>query len=333
MGLLAITLLMALNEPTTAQNQDPDEALRRQMQLRLLQQKDAQLQQQLLQQQLLQLQLQRDVQLQRMDVLLRLDGAQGAQLLQAEITRARALAQAGAIQPAWTDERLEAVVFSPVGNAVEARHRLESQLTLFVDSLDRTCKLTADQKAKLRLTGRGDIKRYFNGFESIKAKFHATNNDVARLEDLLPEITVLQLVLNTGLFQDDSLVFKSLRNTLNDEQFERYDAGIRERLAAQHRLVVQRVIAFIEQGSPMHFDRRNELITLFTKSTKPPRKHSPQYDMYVVAYQVGKLPDEKLRPLLDDVQWRNLKRLADQSQALEPAMRQQGLLPEDAPGK
>jgi hypothetical protein len=253
--------------------------------------------------------------------------ADAAAMRQILLMRAGALAVPGGASVTLTDEQFEAVVFSQYGNAVAARQRLESQLTLLVEDIDRACRLTAEQKNKVRLTGRGDIKRFFDGFEKVKEQFRSANNDISRLQELQSEIDVFQVVLQTSLFQDDSLVSKSMRHALTEEQSTRYDSLVQERRTAEKRAIVQQVVTFIERGSPLRFDSRLELTDLLTKETKPPRKPS-QYDVYVVTYQIGRWPDEKLRPLLDDNQRRALKQLAERSQMLEPTMRQQGLIPD-----
>jgi hypothetical protein len=242
-----------------------------------------------------------------------------------QMDRARALGGAG-VQQISADQMFESLAFSQYGgSAAEARRRLESQLTSLVLDIDRTCKLTTVQKDRIRLMGRGDIKRAFDGFDTAKAQLRsASANDPGRLELAFQDVGSLRTALQTSLFQDDSLAVKSLRHTLTEEQFARYDTARQEQQTGKLRGLVQQVMVNIERNAPMSFDRRREVIDLLMRETKPPRSGG-QYDFYAIIYQISRLPDEKLRPLLNDIQWGNLQQYTDRAQML----RQQGLIPDE----
>src|SRR6516225_3632447 len=69
------------------------------------------------------------------------------------------------VQPIWTDEMFDQWVFQQDRNVAGARRRLESQLTLRIDEVDRASQLTDAQKKKLQLAGKGDMKRFFARYE------------------------------------------------------------------------------------------------------------------------------------------------------------------------
>jgi hypothetical protein len=217
-------------------------------------------------------------------------------------------------------------VFQRDGNAAGARRRLDAQLALQVEDLDRACTLTDAQKQKLRLAGRGDIKRFFDRCETVKQKFQAAHQDGQRLQEVWQDISPLQVTLQAGLFQDDSLLYKALANTLTAEQLTRYDALVRERRAFRHRANVELAVTMLEQGMPLRDAQRRQLIALLTDETKPPRKAS-QYDYYFVMFQVGRLPEEKLKPLFDNLQWKVVNQHLNQFRGMEPTLRQWGLWP------
>jgi hypothetical protein len=257
----------------------------------------------------------------------------------AELARLRALeaarrveAKVAVAQQAWPDAQFEQWVFPQDRTAAGARRRLDSQLAVKINEIDGACKLTDQQAKKLRLAGRGDIKRFFDGYEKVKQKFRSLNNDVQRLQDVMPDINPLRASLQAGLFDNDSLLTKSLRNTLTAEQFERYDAVVRERRAYRHRATVERAVAMIEQqGAPLRAAQRRDLITLLMNETRPSRAPG-QYDFYLVMIQLGRLPEEKMKPLLSETQWKVLTRLVDRYRQVEPALRQQGLLADEDDG-
>src|SRR5262245_26412066 len=79
------------------------------------------------------------------------------------------------------------------GKAIEAaRSRLETTLRKKIDSVDRTCGLGEVQKKKLQLAGRGDLKRFFEQAEALRAKAKTVGFDETRMRDLQQELEPLQ---------------------------------------------------------------------------------------------------------------------------------------------
>ena len=48
-------------------------------------------------------------------------------------------------------------------------------------------------------------------------------------------------------------------------------------------------------------------------------------------YRLSKLPEAKLKPLFDDIQWQVIKGQMDQYRGMQQFLRQQGMLGEDEP--
>jgi len=259
---------------------------------------------------------------------LRATGSLSLALLAALIGCATAQAQQKVLggRAAMTDERFDQWVFQQDRNVLGARQRLDSLLSLRIEDIDRTSALTDAQKKRLHLAGQGDVKRFFDRYETIKQKFQLVKNDDEKMQQLWQEIRPLQTSLQAGLFHSDSLLVKSLHNTLNDDQFARYDAIARERRAFHHRATLELVVTTLEQSMPMRDAQRRALTALLASETKPPRK-SGQYDYYLIMFQIGRIPQEKLKPLFDSTQWKVLNRLLDQYKGMEPFLRQSGEWP------
>jgi hypothetical protein len=237
-------------------------------------------------------------------------------------------AQAAVARPAWNDEQFDQWVFQQDRNVSTGRQRLNSLLTLQIDSIDRTCQLTDAQKKKLQLAGRGDIKRFFDRYETVKRKFQLVNGDQQKLQELWQDIGPLQMTLQAGLFHADSLLYKSLPHTLTSEQFARYDAVARERREFRHRANIELAVTTLEQRVPLRDAQRRELITLLLNQTKPPRR-SGSYDYYLIMYQLGRLPEEKVQSLFDDTQWKVVNRHLAQFKGYEQLLRQAGQWPDE----
>jgi hypothetical protein len=119
-----------------------------------------------------------------------------------------------------------------------------------------------------------------------------------------------------------------LPHTLTEEQFARHSAITRERRAFRHRANIELAVTILEQTTPLRDAQRQELLTLLTKQTKPPRK-SGQNDYYVVMVQLGRLPQEKLKALFDAAQWRIVNQQLAQFKGLEAFLKQSGQLPDE----
>jgi hypothetical protein len=236
-------------------------------------------------------------------------------------------ARAQVRQPVWTDEMFDQWVFQQDRDAAGARQRLDSLLALRIDEVDRASHLTEDQKQKLQLAGKGDMKRFFARYQTVKKRFQLVKQDQQKMQQIWQDINPLQMSLQAGLFNEDSLLIKSLLHTLPPEQFAHYDAIDRERRGFRHRAAIEMTLAILEQNMPLRAAQRRELIGLLTDRTKAPRK-SGQYGYYVILIQLGRVPEEKLKPLFDKMQWRVVKQQLDQVKGMEAFLRNSGQWPD-----
>jgi hypothetical protein len=240
--------------------------------------------------------------------------------------QARLAAQGVLVRRLWTDQQIEGLVFRQYGNVSGARQQLDSLLAMEIVDIDRASRLTDAQKEKLRLAGLGDLKRFFDRYEEVKRKCEGIEHDQQNLQEIQQDVNRLQITLQAGLFHEDSLLIKSLRNTLTGEQFAWYDAMARERRASRHRANIQQAVALLQRGVRLRDAQQRELITLITKETKPSRRPSP-YDSSVLLLQLGRLPEEKLKPLFDETQWEIVNQHLAQFQQMEPMLKETGQWP------
>jgi hypothetical protein len=130
----------------------------------------------------------------------------------------------------WTDQQIEQMIFQPDGTAAGARRRFDGLLAKQISALDQAYTFTDAQKEKLRLAGRGDIKRFFDKCETVKRKFQLVNQGEQNLQEINQDLRLLQNASH-GLFNENSLLRKALHNTLAVEQVGRQEAMVRERRA------------------------------------------------------------------------------------------------------
>jgi hypothetical protein len=213
-------------------------------------------------------------------------------------------------------------------NASQGRERIESLLTLHMESVDRACGLSDDQKRKLQLAGRGDIKRFFASVEEVRTKFREARNDQHRFNQIWQDVQPLQTKVNSGFFDDVSLFYKVLKRTLGPEQSAKYERQELERRKFRYETKIGLAIAILENGMPLRDQQRQRFMNVLVKETQPPKRFGQaHYDYYVVMLHAAKLPEGKLKPIFDDAQWRALSQQFTQAKAMEPTLRSSGIIP------
>jgi hypothetical protein len=233
------------------------------------------------------------------------------------------------VQPVFQEADFNRWIFqNNIDGKAGVRKRLESMMAVAIDDIDRACKLGAVQKERIELAGRGDIKRFEVLYEKVHQKFLKVRHDQQQVDDIWQELTPLQVMAQSGLFNEDSLLFRSLHNVLTAEQFALFDAVARERLAFRHQARIELVLAMFEMYAPFTESQRQGAIAGLAKLSQPPRRSSP-YAYHVMMYQLSLLPNEKIRPLFDDVQWKAVRTRLDQFKGWKDWLKQAGQLPEE----
>jgi len=206
-------------------------------------------------------------------------------------------------------------VFQGNGNARQARKRLDSQLTMRMNEIHRVCGLDQTQKRKLSLAAAGDIKRFYDDVEKMRAKFMAVRNNRNAFGNIWQEIQPLQQKVSSGLFDSDSLFHKSVRGMLTPQQRVKYDRAELQRRKFRFEAQVAVAVSLLERRMPLTDVQRSQLIKLILDVAPPPLKFG-QYDQYVVWYFASQIPDATLKPLFDDVQWKVLSQKLAQGKGM-----------------
>jgi hypothetical protein len=108
-------------------------------------------------------------------------------------------------------------LFGSTGDVHSARTHLETMLNSKIDAIGRVSHITAVQKKKLLLAGRGDIKRLIDWVEDERKTFAQMRTDLTRCEEFLTQLEPLRWKIFHGPFGPESLVAKTL-NKMRDEK-------------------------------------------------------------------------------------------------------------------
>lgn len=228
------------------------------------------------------------------------------------------------------DENFDQWLYQEFRNAAGGRSRLESLLALRIEAVAQACELSDEQRQKLQLAGRGDIKRFTDRVEELRRKFQAVKTDQNRIQELLRDMQPYQTTIRNGPFDDSSFFSKTVKNALTADQKSRLEAAERDRRRFGYQAAIENVITLFDETLALRAQQREALEKLLLEETRPPVHFGP-YDIYVVMLQASQLGEEKLKPLLDPPQWKRLQRLLDKARTFEPMLKANGILPEVAP--
>jgi hypothetical protein len=221
-----------------------------------------------------------------------------------------------------------------LGEKDEARRRLEARLKSRIDQIDRLCKLAPEQRQKLSVAGRGDIRREFAELEEFSKKLASRNDFRAPLDRAIPEQVVAKVirsresVMDADCFGDGSLFSKVLKNTLSREQVAVREKAVKDAATAQHRGTIRWAIGSMEPWLQLSHEQHDRLESLLSEKTRPPRKFGA-YDYYGLMFQASTLPEKELKSIFNDVQWQKVQQQIAEARRLEETLRLGGFLPDD----
>jgi hypothetical protein len=218
------------------------------------------------------------------------------------------------------------IVFQNVGNATLGQQRLQEQINLQLVELQNVCQLTAEQKEKLELAARGDLRRFMEEVAVQRRSFNAKKNanDQEAMNNIWQDVQPLQMKLARGLTSAGSLLVKTVPKTLTPEQAERYEALLRERQLFRYRASIGIALHWMEEQVALTEEQRHSISELLLKM--PPPRGVSQYDNYLIMFRLGSVPAEKMRSLLNEHQWGALKRQIDQYQGFKDAWISAGVI-------
>jgi len=225
------------------------------------------------------------------------------------------------------DKNFDQWVFGGRGNAAAVRKRFDSQLSLQVEELERICGLSEDQKKKLQLAGRGDIKWLFDQVDVLRKKFQLVKNDQSKFNEFWQDVQPFQVVFSQGAFGSGSFFNKTLKNTLTSEQVASFQTADRERRMYQYRSTVEAVIDMLDQIVSFRAEQRQKIVNLLIERKKLPRVFG-QYNNYLVLYQASQLPEARLKEFLDEPQVKALNKVFNQMRGSEQFLKISGDLSE-----
>jgi hypothetical protein len=121
-------------------------------------------------------------------------------------------------------ENFDRWLFADEQSEADRRRHLDDILLTKLNAATKAHNLTESQRAKLRLAGRGDIKRFFDRVEDTRREFEKDRQNFRTGFAALQRLEPLTQVYRDGAFDDGSLFAKTLSKINDDQKPVRQDA-------------------------------------------------------------------------------------------------------------
>lgn len=235
------------------------------------------------------------------------------------------MAQVGKVQVDEND--VISWVFNNHGTIESVRNEASELLNARIRLVDRACSLSDEQRRKLTLAGRGDIHRFFTRFEAFRRTVRTGSVPQDEWQQMWQRLQPIQTEYQRGLHHPDSLFVKSIRPTLDTEQFAALQEFERRRDERYYLAMVKGAIAMIENDVPLTIRQRQQLLDTIMAEGHPQKVNwNSQYKFYFVLYQISLLPEEKLKPIFLENEWQVVSAILRQGRAYKQIFEQQGIV-------
>jgi hypothetical protein len=211
-------------------------------------------------------------------------------------------------RPLLHDQQFDMQIFGRVESIDGARARMNEALTRQVQTWDGQYGLTSTQKQKLYLAGQGDIKRLLDRVEALRKEFLLAKFDRNAVTECLREARRLRRALETPSLGNHSLLAKILATTITEEQKARHNDLVRAYQSGPFDAGVAEAAARLGGVLNLRPEQHRKLLRLLQSEIRQPRQVGGSIYAYVM-HQLSKLPEDKVRPIFGDSQWKFLHEL------------------------
>ncbi|HEY4313174.1 MAG TPA: hypothetical protein VGN12_27220 [Pirellulales bacterium] len=233
------------------------------------------------------------------------------------------------------DWNLEQFIFPGCQNIAAAYEQATVRAGLHLDAVDRVCSLSDDQRQKLELAARGDLRRLFDAVEELCTRFKKIKDDQNAFGTFWPEIQAMQTKAGHGLGGENSLLGKMVRATLTPDQLTAYETAQKERARRYYEAMIEAALVDLENVVPLTDEQHKAIAQRLLDDTLPPLVSSDNNGTYVL-YRFSTSPVTPLKTLLNARQYEALANHLSNFRGTKMLLIQQGMispLEADAPKK
>ncbi len=231
-------------------------------------------------------------------------------------------------QPAGfnVNQNIDAWLFQLHRTESGTRSHLQKQLALAIDQIGRNVELGEEQKQKLELAGSGDVAKFFDQVEEIRAEFSDDKlnmNNGNDINKVFQRIQPLQQQLQVSLFGDGSIFASVSKGILDESQQSKLNEAEMERVRFHFDASLKNAIAKVERTSPLRKSQRERILEL-ALAAEPPLKSGRRLSSFAL-YRLAKMKPQ-LEDILEKSQLAAMEPLLAQGARLEGMLRREGYL-------
>lgn len=220
-------------------------------------------------------------------------------------------------------------IFNNRQSTDKVREELEEIIQTRIDLIVAACDLSPEQRAKLELAGAGDIHRFFNEYAALRRTIRMGNVSIEEYQEINQKVQPVRQKYSAGLHSRESLFAKAVPYVLDARQQSQYAEFERARRKRQYESMVRGTVALIENEIPLSNDQREKFLKLILAEEAPLRVDVVSYYyVYLVLYRISKIPEEQLKPIFLENEWKVMKPLINRGQAYRQVLIREGLLVE-----
>lgn len=183
------------------------------------------------------------------------------------------------------------------------------QLAVMLAELDRLCSITPEQKQKLELAAKMDLRTFLNDVEAARVEFLKFKTQQEMLNDFYGNVIRPLAVRRTaGFLGRGSLFAKVVKTTLTPEQLKTYESAQEERRKFQYRAAIDAALLSLGDASGLTA-KQHETVANYLLENSPPPLLPGRQDRQYVYYQLSQVPEKKLIELLPQKETDKFKRL------------------------
>jgi hypothetical protein len=191
-----------------------------------------------------------------------------------------------------------------------------------LDELAISCGLTEVQSKKLKLAGRGDIKRLLERIDTVvDSSSPVTAGTIAETD---AELRELRRAIDAP-FGKGSLFAKTLVTTLSREQLDRIERALLGRNTAWYLSAVSDAVRNLALVADFDESQRQKLVRLIMSETKPPRRIGKS-DHAFVMFQASKIPHARLKEIVQGDALRAIEERFASWSDFRPALENEGFV-------
>ena len=222
--------------------------------------------------------------------------------------------------------------YGPSVSLAACRERLGWELNERLDELQTEYKLDASQRRKLQLAGRGDIQHFFHQAAELHEQIGSVDLSKPLDREEFSEVQQAAMKLrqrrSAGLFDDDSLLSKILPKAVGPTFADQFATNQKRARDEKYKTYLAPSVENLMQFLTLRDDQKEKFLTLIRTEIPQPARIN-QYVYTFMIYHLSRLPDEKLREVLDEVQIKKFGQIKANASRYKQSLRNYGLLPDE----